>query len=247
MAEFKLGRIRFIWKDEWSEATTYYKDDVVRYGGKTFMCVVGHISQTDFMLDLNDSTAKWQQFADGQTWRGDWATGTVYKINDIVKYGGQLYIANTGHISDASAIGGLESNLGDDSTAAYWDLFGEGFDYKADWAINTRYKINDIVKYGSRIYICTGYHVSSPSLTAGLELNQSKWDIISDGFDWKTDWTLGTRYKVGDLVKYGGQVYSCNTGHTSAATNTVGLQADQSKWDYLHKGIEYLGEWASAY
>ena len=29
MAEFKLGRIRFIWKDEWSEATTYYKDDVV--------------------------------------------------------------------------------------------------------------------------------------------------------------------------------------------------------------------------
>ena len=247
MAEFKLGRIRFIWKDEWSEATTYYKDDVVRYGGKTFMCVVGHISQTDFMLDLNDSTAKWQQFADGQTWRGDWATGTVYKINDIVKYGGQLYIANTGHISDASAIGGLESNLGDDSTAAYWDLFGEGFDYKGDWAINTRYKLNDIVKYGSRVYICTGYHVSAPNTTSGLELNQSKWDIISNGFDWKTDWAIGVRYRVGDLVKYGGQVYSCNTGHTSAATTVLGLEADQAKWDYFHKGIEYLGEWASAY
>ena len=247
MAEFKLGRIRFIWKDEWSEATTYYKDDVVRYGGKTFMCVVGHISQTDFMLDLNDSTAKWQQFADGQTWRGDWATGTVYKINDIVKYGGQLYIANTGHISDASAIGGLESNLGDDSTAAFWDLFGEGFDYKGDWAINVRYKTNDIVKYGSRVYICTGYHVSAPNTTSGLELNQSKWDIISDGFDWKTDWTVGIRYRVGDLVKYGGQVYSCNTGHTSAATALLGLEADQAKWDYFHKGIEYLGEWASGY
>ena len=247
MAEFKLGRIRFIWKDEWSEATTYYKDDVVRYGGKTFMCVVGHISQTDFMLDLNDSTAKWQQFADGQTWRGDWAAQTVYRINDIVKYGGQLYIANTGHISDNDAIGGLESNLGDDSTSAYWDLFGEGFDYKGDWAINTRYKLNDIVKYGSRVYICTGYHVSSPNITSGLELNQSKWDIISNGFDWKTDWSVGVRYRVGDLVKYGGQVYSCNTGHTSAATNLLGLEADQAKWDYFHKGIEYLGEWASAY
>src|SRR5210317_913566 len=127
MAEFKLGRIRFVWKDQWSESTTYYKDDVIRYGGRTFICVVGHISQTDFMLDLNDSTPKWQQFADGQTWRGDWAPQTVYKINDIVKYGGQLYIANTGHISDNDAIGGLESNLGDDSTSAYWDLFGEGF------------------------------------------------------------------------------------------------------------------------
>ncbi len=247
MAEFKLGRIRFIWKDEWSEATTYYKDDVVRYGGKTFMCVVGHISQTDFMLDLNNSTAKWQVFADGQTWKGDWATGAVYKINDIVKYGGQLYICNTGHISDSSAIGGLESNLGDDSTAAFWDLYGEGFDYKADWSINTRYKVNDIVKYGSRVYICTGYHVSSPNTTSGLELNQSKWDIISDGFDWKTDWAVGIRYRVGDLVKYGGQVYSCNTGHTSAATAIIGLEADQAKWDYFHKGIEYLGEWASGY
>ena len=247
MAEFKLGRIRFIWKDEWSEATTYYKDDVVRYGGKTFMCVVGHISQTDFMLDLNDSTPKWQQFADGQTWRGDWATGAVYRINDIVKYGGQLYICNTGHISDASAIGGLESNLGDDSTSAYWDLYGEGFDYKGNWTINTRYKVNDIVKYGSRIYICTGYHVSAPNLTSGLELNQASWDVISDGFMWKTDWATGTRYTVGDLVKYGGQVYSCNTGHTSAATGTLGLEADQAKWDYFHKGIEYLGEWASAF
>jgi len=145
MAEFKLGRIRFIWKDEWSESTTYYKDDVIRYGGRTFMCVVGHISQTDFMLDLNDATPKWQQFADGQTWRGDWAPQTVYKINDIVKYGGQLYIANTGHISDTDTIGGLESNLGDDSTSAYWDLFGEGFDYKGDWTNATRYKVNDIV------------------------------------------------------------------------------------------------------
>ena len=246
MAEFKLGRIRFIWKDEWSENTTYYKDDVVRYGGRTFMCVVGHIAQTDFMLDLNDSTPKWQQFADGQTWRGDWATGTVYKINDIVKYGGQLYIANTGHISDSSAIGGLESNLGDDSTSAYWDLFGEGFDYKGDWAISTRYKVNDIVKYGAKLYICTTYHSSTAVLANGLELDQNKWDTFSDGFDWKTDWAVNTRYKVNDLVKYGGQVYSCNTGHTSAATNTLGLEADQAKWDYFHKGIEYLGDWTSA-
>jgi hypothetical protein len=150
-------------------------------------------------------------------------SAVFYKINDIVKYGGQLYICNTGHISDSSAIGGFESNLGDDSTAAFWDLYGEGFDYKADWSINTRYKVNDIVKYGSRVYICTGYHVSSPNTTSGLELNQSKWDIISDGFDWKTDWAVGIRYRVGDLVKYGGQVYSCNTGHTSAATALLDL------------------------
>ena len=56
-----------------------------------------------------------------------------------------------------------------------------------------------------------------------------------------------TRYRVGDLVKYGGQVYSCNTGHTIAATALLGLEAEPlAKWDYP-KGIEYLGEWASGY
>jgi len=30
MAEFKLGRIRFIWKGEWAAGTSYLKDDVVR-------------------------------------------------------------------------------------------------------------------------------------------------------------------------------------------------------------------------
>ena len=29
MAEFKLGRIRFVWKNTWAGSTTYYKDDVV--------------------------------------------------------------------------------------------------------------------------------------------------------------------------------------------------------------------------
>ena len=246
MAEFKLGRIRFIWKDEWASSTTYYKDDVVRYGGKTFICVVGHIAQTDFMLDLNNATPKWQQFADGQNWKGEWTVQTVYKINDVVKYGGLLYIANTGHISDTDLIGGLESRLGDDSTSAMWDLFSEGFDYKADWTINTRYKVNDIVKYGSRIYICTVFHVSAPNTASGLEIDQVKWDMMTDGMDWKTDWSINVRYRVGDLAKYGGQVYRANTGHTSAANITLGLEADQSKWDYFHKGIEYKGEWANA-
>jgi hypothetical protein len=30
MAEFKLGRIRFVWKNTWTPSTTYYIDDVIR-------------------------------------------------------------------------------------------------------------------------------------------------------------------------------------------------------------------------
>ena len=30
--------------------------------------------------------------------------------------------------------------------------------------------------------------------------------------DWKDNWTAGTVYKANDLVKYGGNIYICNTG-----------------------------------
>ena len=47
MAEFKLGRIRFIWKGDWVTATTYYKDDIVRYGGNTYICIKGHTAPAE--------------------------------------------------------------------------------------------------------------------------------------------------------------------------------------------------------
>ena len=44
MAEFKLGRIRFVWKNNWGTSSVYYKDDVLAYGGKIYICVSGHTS-----------------------------------------------------------------------------------------------------------------------------------------------------------------------------------------------------------
>ena len=99
MAEFKLGRIRFVWKDEWSAGTVYYQDDVVSFGGKTYICVIGHTSQTDFFNDFGIVPPKWNLVSDGQVWRGDWNNGTEYYVNDIVKYGSSLYIANERHTS----------------------------------------------------------------------------------------------------------------------------------------------------
>ena len=236
MAEFKLGRIRFIWKGDWSASTIYYKDDIVRNGGNTYVCIAGHTAPTLFS---SLQSTYWNKISDGTEWKSDWTTETLYKINDIVKYGGYLYVANAEHTSAATLILGLEADQ------AKWDLFAEGFDYKADWAISTRYKINDIAKYNGTVYICTQEHTSAATLSDGLEVDQVKWDIFSEGFYWTDIWNINTRYRVNDIVRFGGTLYVCNEGHTSAATATLGLEADQSKWDYLHKGIEYRSNWVS--
>ena len=53
MAEFKLGRIRFVWKNQWSPSTVYYQDDVIAFGGKTYICTIVHTSESDFFTDLD--------------------------------------------------------------------------------------------------------------------------------------------------------------------------------------------------
>ena len=114
MAEFKLGRIRFVWKGDWTASNVYYQDDVVSFGGKTYICVIGHTSDTDFFTDLDIVPSKWNLVSDGQTWKGAWQTSTSYVYDDIVSYGARLYICNTSHTSASTAIDetdGLEADL----------------------------------------------------------------------------------------------------------------------------------------
>ena len=236
MAEFKLGRIKFVWKGDWTTATIYYKDDIVRQGGNTYICIKGH---TAAALFTTNQATYWDKISDGQDWKSDWVAGTYYKVNDVVAYGGYLYIANTGHTAAATSTLGLEADQ------SKWDTFAEGFNYKTAWATSTRYKINDLAKYGGTVYTCITGHTSATTTADGLEADQSKWQIFSEGFNWKSDWTQTYRYRVNDIVKYGGTVYVCITGHTSASTSS-GLEQDQAKWQYSNKGIEYLGNWATA-
>ena len=233
MAEFKLGRIRFIWKDNWTASTAYLKDDVIRYGGRTYVCVTGHTATSNFYDDISN----WNNFSDGTQWKSDWSAATFYKINDIVRYGGIIYICNTGHTAQST----LEADQ------SKWDQFATSIDWKDNWVAGTVYKANDLVKYGGNIYICNTGHTAAATNALGLEQDTLKWDLFSEGQDWKQNWAISTRYKVNDIVKYGGSLYVCNTGHTSNATTASGLEADQSKWDYLNKGFDYKGEWTNSF
>ena len=240
MAEFKLGRIRFVWKSDWASSTVYYKDDIVRNGGNTYVCINGHSSSSDFPTD---AASYWNIISDGQEWKSDWQPETYYKVNDIVKYGGYLYIANEAHTSDTNED---PDYFGLESDQVKWDLYAESFDYKAEWQTGIKYKINDIARYNSTVYICIQEHISADNVTDGLEVDQGKWNVFTKGIEWRSAWDVDVRYKVNDAVKYGGTIYVCNQGHTSSATDELGLEADQAKWDYFHKGVEYKTDWALA-
>ena len=238
MAEFKLGRIRFVWKGNWAAATVYYIDDVIRYGGRTYICAVGHTSAADFNTDLEYNPTKWNQMSDGQSWTGDWNTSTFYKLNDVVKYGGLLYICNDSHTSAATATLGLEADQ------AKWTLYAEGFDWKNTWAISTRYKVNDLVRYGGYTYVCNTYHTSAATAASGLEADQSKWDSFNQGIEYQGTWVTATRYKLNDVVKYGAGLWICAIQHTADAAFLTDSTA--GRWTQFAEGAEFESTWNSA-
>jgi hypothetical protein len=252
MADFKINRIRFTWKGDWTAvtgnlATIYTKDDIVRYSGKSYVCLVGHGASVDFNTDLNyiDTTTvpntpapKWGLWFDGYEWKGAWTPVTFYDLGDYVQYGSIVYICINSHTS-ANAVLGLENDQNK------WTRYAVTDDWVSNWVINHRYRLNDTVRYGGVVYRCNLGHTSAATLALGLEADLLKWDVLTLANDWKTDWLVNTRYKRNDVVRYGGIVYKCNLGHLSSATALIGIDPDIAKWDVLHNGIDYKVSWVT--
>ena len=85
MAEFKLGRIKFVWQGTWTIGTGYVVDDVISNGGQSYVCVKNHTASSLFSTDLNNNPTYWNLVAGGTNWTGDWAPSTYYNAGDQAK------------------------------------------------------------------------------------------------------------------------------------------------------------------
>ena len=175
--------------------------------------------------------------SDGYAWRGNWSVDTRYKINDLFKYDATIYRVLEEHVSNEDASIGIT-----DTAQSKIIAFAANGNWRINWGPLTRYRVGDFALYGGRLYKCIEEH-SSSSTVSGLETDASKWQLQLRTDDYKKEWTLNTRYKADDVVRYGALVYRCNTGHTSATTIANGLEDDLSKWDVLLNGIRYVGGW----
>jgi len=166
MAEFKLERFKYTWKGEWIAATVYKRDDIVRVGGKTYVCLEGHTADTKFKTDLlatlpgsnpPQAAPKWRLMTDGRSFKGAWATATTYAISDIVLKDGSLWVCLNEH----------------DSTEFYvnkddWALLAESVKYTTNWETATDYGTGALVKYNGIVYKCIVPHVSGLFLEDNL-------------------------------------------------------------------------------
>jgi hypothetical protein len=272
MAEFKLGRIRFVWKGAWTPGVAYLNDDVVSNGGKSYICVLNHTASGLFDTDLDTLPTKWNIVSDGTKWSGDWSPSTYYNPGAVVKYGALIYICKTGHTS-ATYISptylGLEQDLGK------WELFATSFNWSGNWNTATRYRKNDFVVYGGTTYVCNFGHVSAATtatltatgftVAAGTATLSYATQTVAPfaigatvtlaGFNPTTTTTptntINTTFTVvtcttTQLTFALTGTYTVSVLGTVAGTSQLGLENNANYWDYFNQGVTYLGNWSGS-
>ena len=228
-AEFKIGRLRFTWVGPWTASTSYARDSVTQYQGKTYVCVVPNTSSANFYTDLYASPFPyWNLVVDGKTFLGNWTASYAYSLGNLVIFGGVVYYANTNHTSTTFA-----------ADAAKWTEYTEFSAWRPSWTISTAYGKNDVVKYGGIVYKCISNHTSAATTALGLEANQSSWTIVDQGIEFKGTWAASTRYKVRDVVKLSGDLYICSAYNTDATFVPA-------NWTLWFPGKTYQGTWSNA-
>ena len=247
MSDFKISRLKYTWKGQWSAGTSYLNDDIVRFGARIYVCVVQHTADTNFYDDLNflnneippSPAPKWVVMVESASWQGRWVENTYYTRGDVVKQGAVTYFCVEEHTSAAS-----ESNFVTDYlTNDYWIIYSESESWRTTWTPSSIYNLGDVVVNSGRVYKCVTAHTSTSDIFAGLESQVINWQLIYLSDMWKGDWTNNTLYYLDDVVKYGGTVYRCIVQHNSTADITLGLESALSNWSILFDGIEYLGTW----
>ena len=216
MADFKLGRLKFKWRGDWATSTGYVIDDIVKYGGNSYVCIANHTSPNSeglFYTSPGTYTNYWQLHGESFYYKGTYANSTWYKLNDLVSYGGKQYRTTTAHTSSSAVL-----------DQSKFEQYSDGITFRGDYASSTQYRLNDLVKYGGRTYRVTTEHTSASGGDVNIDL--AKFTLYSEGLAFRGDWGATTYYRLDDVVKFGSYQYRCTTAHTSGATTDDFAQAN---------------------
>jgi hypothetical protein len=212
------------WKGTWQTGEFYSLGNLLVFGGAVYQCIEEHTSTT-FDADI----LYWQVYLRSDKWNNEWQTSTLYGLNDVVAYGGIVYRCITTHNSAATTALGLEADL------AKWQVVVSGIIYLGDFQQTRHYRLNDVVKLGSDLYIATvGYN------SAGA-FDVTKWTTWLPGVEFSTTWSSGTTYQISDVVIYGGYSYVSDTNNNTNNTPST----SSANWTLLTTGFNMRDEWSS--
>jgi len=195
------------WRDNFVTNRFYKVGDTVKYGGIVYRCITEHTSGATEPLTYN----KWEIVNSGIEYRGPWSASSIqYRINDIVKFGPDLWISRRAHISSAP----FDATIDPLDLTPVWVLWIPGLEFNNTWDPLVVYQPGQVVLYGGYSYLSLEINNTGnvPSTTAG-----ESWIVLTTGYKLGGDWSNTTPYKIGSIVRLDGSLYESiqdNTGQT---------------------------------
>jgi len=235
MAEFRLGRLKFNWRGDWTVSTAYVIDDVVSIGGNVYVCVVNHTSAGTadlwYSTDFNIGTPRWELMVAGVDSVGIFTSGQYYGPNDVVAYGGVLYRTLTPHVGSAF-------------TNSYFTPYVEGFGNVTSFSTTTDYKLRDLASYSGNVYLAsTAISASNtyPNVSAD-------WDLMVTGISTTGIGTYdnASAYSQGSVVTYGGDTYIAIASSVTAGLVPDGDANSADNWSIISRGLRNAGAWSTS-
>ena len=219
---------------DWLSNTSYTTGSVVRYNGNLYECVTTHISESILEPIPDGSTVYWELYLEGIEWKSDWQTGTEYRINDFVKYGGTVFRCIETHTASGDAL---------DDTKFRVEIFG--FEFDGSWNNVTYYNVGDIVRHeGFSYYAIKNNYDSKPFVAP--ETASEDWILLAKSINFVGSWSLDETYKTGDTVLRGGNLYLAlrDIGPNDVDGSSLDYLEDDT-WELLVPGKSFKGVWTT--
>ena len=125
----------------------------------------------------------WQNFVNGVELEGDWSSSAQYQVGDIVRHGGNTYIAHRDN-----------TNANPETASADWGVFVHGLKWKGAYSGSTAYHKGDVVQQGTSSYV----NIQSVTGTSPTDdLSNTYWNAVAQG-DLSVNLTT-----TGDMIVYG--------------------------------------------
>jgi hypothetical protein len=124
-------------------------------------------------------------------WADTYSSSTEYELNDVVKYGGNVYV----YTNAVASTNNVPTNT------TYWKTMVEGINFLGVYASNTAYKPGDAVTHGGNLYLAEN------STSGNTPPNATYWSRLASGIQYEGAWSSSTQYQKDDVVSYGGSAY----------------------------------------
>jgi hypothetical protein len=116
---------------------------------------------------------------------GEWLDASVYEPNDVVKYGGNIYV----YIYGMKMAGNLPT------LTSHWALMVKGFDFNGVFDAATAYRVGEAISYGGKVYISIADSVGQ------VPPNSAVWSQFVDGIQFEGEYAAETAFQK----NHGGQ------------------------------------------